>query len=79
MCRLYNMFVLFVFPNWLFQTLIQSFYITSSQNSIDSSFYGQFFLLWQGFPFMVFPFMVYCNGQYLLHIFRHYFFCIATV
>ena len=37
------------------------------------------FLLWLVFPFMVFPYKVYCKRQHMLQIFRHFCFCVTTV
>ena len=44
-----------------------------------SSVYGRYFPLLLVSPFMVFLSMVYCIQVHLVHILRHYSFCIATV
>ena len=37
------------------------------------------FLLWLVFPFIVFPYRVFCKRQHMLQIFRHFCFCVTTV
>ena len=80
-CHLYS-------PITFLKFWVQTLYIALSHTSIvKESDWGlvRHFILWPVFPFMAgLSFQgplseVYCNGQHLLLVFRHYFFCFATV